>query len=174
MSLVVAIKTKDKIYLGADTLWHAGDMKGETSKIWRVSADLLVGSSGTVREAQIVKYNSDVLFTEKATKKYLVNNFKRNLFSIVEEIDRQDKTEQSSYYLVCTKTDVYSIWTDGTVFELNDSKQDFLTIGSGAFHADAVLRNNVGKHPKERIKEAIETASNFIVSVNSEIEYLEI
>lgn len=61
MSLVIAIRDKDRIVLGADKQVSTGDSKEHTcTKIWPV-ADLpgaIMGSVGSIRALQIVQYSN--------------------------------------------------------------------------------------------------------------------
>jgi hypothetical protein len=59
MSLVIAIKDKDRIVLGADKQTSVSDFKDHSStKIWPVEElpGALMGSVGTCRASQIIQY----------------------------------------------------------------------------------------------------------------------
>ena len=61
MSLVIAVKEKDRIVLGADKQASLGNAKDHTNtKIWRVE-DLpgaIMGSVGSARASQIIQYST--------------------------------------------------------------------------------------------------------------------
>ena len=61
MSLVVAIKDKDRIVLGADKQVSTGDSKAHTStKIWQVEElpGAVMGSVGSARASQVIQYSN--------------------------------------------------------------------------------------------------------------------
>ena len=61
MSLVIAIKDKDRIVLGADKQVSSGDSKDHTStKIWQVDElpGAIMGSVGSARASQIIQYSN--------------------------------------------------------------------------------------------------------------------
>ena len=61
MSLVIAIKDKDRIVLGADKQVSSGDSKEHTStKIWPVTElpGAIMGSVGSARASQIIQYSN--------------------------------------------------------------------------------------------------------------------
>lgn len=63
MSLVIAIKDKDRIVLGADKQVSAGDSKDHTStKIWPIEElpGAIMGGVGSARASQIIQYASIV------------------------------------------------------------------------------------------------------------------
>lgn len=178
MSIVIAIKKDGKVYMGADTQWSAGDSKGKGSKIWRVTPDIVIGSVGSLREGQIARFNdvldaSDIV-NNKIDMRYLVNHFKNNLLDLIKKVDKPDAKELENNYLVGVKDKVYYVFWDGSVISLDEMGRDFLAIGSGEDHANAILNSNGHKEPEERIKEAIKTAETFTRSVNDDFEIFEV
>ena len=85
MSLVVAIKDKDRIVLGADKQASTGGTKDHTNtKIWKLEElpGAIIGSVGSARASQIIQYSQVIdknLITDqclKELKSSWLNRFK--------------------------------------------------------------------------------------------------
>ena len=181
MTCIVALKDDKKIYLAGDSLVSGAlvSYSIEEPKVERID-NILIGASGTLRFANIV-YNEFI-----PPKKSLDLTKEQNLLRIIqgiydlldkhkalEEKNGQKVLPQGSEMIIGFCDSIYKIESDFGFSQNRDL--DFITCGSGMYYADASLYSTQGLHldPKERIKKAISCASQFVVSVNDDIDIVE-
>ena len=183
MSLVIAIKDKNRIVLGADKQTSVGNNKDHlATKIWEV-ADLpgaLMGSVGSVRASQILQYSELIdknSLGEIPTFEFIV----RSLVPIIRAtldangvrcaIPSEDEgvsVMMPNCILFAYKDRAWMIWHDFSVTEI----EDYLAIGSGSDIAKGVLFATADKNPFERIVTAIDAAAETTVYVDDGIDIL--
>ena len=183
MSLVIAIKDKNRIVLGADKQTSVGNNKYHlATKIWEV-ADLpgaLMGSVGSVRASQILQYSELIdknSLGEIPTFEFIV----RSLVPIIRAtldangvrcaIPSEDEgvsVMMPNCILFAYKDRAWMIWHDFSVTEI----EDYLAIGSGSDIAKGVLFATADKNPFERIVTAIDAAAETTVYVDDGIDIL--
>lgn len=187
MSLVVVIKDKDRIVMGADKQGTMGDSKSHTAtKVWPVKGyeGLLMGGVGMCRANQLMQYisclidrndfeNGEVDLTEEYVAMILAPTIQRTLaahgISITGgEEDGMQFPGLPNAYVVAYKDKAWLIGQDLTVEEIDD----YLAIGSGSAYAKGVLFATADKDPFERIAMSIEAASMEICSVDDCVEVL--
>lgn len=192
MSVLVAIKTDEGIYVGADTQVSYGDKKYTLkTKIDRAkqSDKIIVGGAGALSQVMAVMYSDKVfpsltingsvkqtgdLFIESLTKDRLRETLRPNIINILREQEHIETTRDlNSSFLIVVGQTAYTLGYDGHLEEIGDDGRDYLTIGSGWLEASVVLDKNKNKEPKERIQEAIEASINNTRSVGGSIVYLE-
>jgi ATP-dependent protease HslVU (ClpYQ) peptidase subunit len=179
MSVVVAIKEKGKIYIGADTQISYGNLKLSISeaKLFKHSQDedLVVGVVGYARTAVLLKYK-EKLFDElhviagKVDMKYLVNDWYLEIQEYFKKHKHKGMDEESlpSTMIIAYKDNCFLIDKSGYIEELQEGKYFF--VGSGAEVAAGSLNATKGKDPKVRIKKAVEAAGDETLYVNKTIE----
>lgn len=180
MSIVIAIRCNNKIYLGADTQATKGQIKERTSKIWKVEhlKNSAFGWTGSLRNSQLVKYAPGIItefeeFNGIDTRFVVLNLFDRvyelfRLHGIVPKEDKEPRELNDEFIFAC-KDNAWVISYDGSVTEIDD----YLCIGSGSDVALGVLETNKGDDPKTRIEKAIKASSDKTLYVNSYIEIIE-
>lgn len=192
MSVLVAIKTDEGIYVGADTQVSYGDKKYTLkTKIDRAkqSDKIIIGGAGALSQVMAVMYSDKVfpsltingsvkqtgdLFIESLTKDRLRETLRPNIINILREQEHIETTRDlNSSFLIVVGQTAYTLGYDGHLEEIGDDGRDYLTIGSGWLEASVVLDKNKNKEPKERIQEAIEASINNTRSVGGSIVYLE-
>lgn len=180
MSLIVAIKAEDRIYVGCDSQVTTGDRKdfltnSTWSKVWSVKGLALMGGVGYARDSQIVMTND--VFSELSLLKgeidfkYLVNEGFEALYNLL--VDKRCVDIEDGVYSPCLKSSflfaqddrAYAIYGSGYIEEIDD----FLLLGSGSDVAEGILLSNKDKHPAKRIEEAIQAATNKTCSVGGDI-----
>lgn len=182
MSVVIAIKNGDHIVMGADSQVTCGWLKSKTnSKIFFVKdcPNAIMGSVGELRGSQILQATSNLIDELKILKNEI--NFDYCVLSLYEKIYQIFKTnrlvekengEYVSYlpnsFIFAYKDTAFLIYYDGTVQEI----KDYLTIGSGAETAQAVLENNKNKQPETRSREAIKVCADKTLSVDNDVVIL--
>lgn len=183
MSLVIAIKDKDRVVLGSDKQASVGDYKNHNNtKIWEVQ-DLpgaIMGSVGTARASQIIQYSSVVDKNcleniNNINTDFIVNSLaptiatalKANGFNIDSTPDSLCTVLPNSF-LFAYKDKAWMIWNDLSVTEL----EDYLAIGSGSDVARGVLYATMDKNPFERIFTCIDAATDSTLFVDGGIDLL--
>ena len=172
MSVVVAVKEGNKIYMGADSQVTKGGTRTTLKnpnnyKIWKVDGceKCLMGHVGNLRDGNVVRLMSSVVddydeFYKRVdyrfVVKYLVPEIVktlRNASFIKASSDYVDFIDSS--FLFAYRDKLYSINSDLSVIEIDD----YIAIGSGADQAIGSLLSTEGQDPKERIVKAIKASA---------------
>ena len=183
MSVVIAIKHKNKIYIGCDTqvsttLGDKSSLAGECQKVWHYEdlPDLVMGGVGSLRDLQIIQTSHDIfqpleILLNKINYSYLVQNFFTNVYNTLKRFDRvaekgiEELPSVADSWIVAFKDKMYKIDGEGSVLE----SDDYLVIGSGEAIATGVLESNKGKKPQDRITQAIKACADKTLYVNNSI-----
>ena len=171
MSVVVAIKTNGRVYLGADSQVTKGGTRQSLKnpnnyKIWHVrgSQNCMMAHVGDIREANIArlidglvddydmyKNNIDYEFVVKVVVPTLVKELRK-----VGYIKDEPYFEGfNSSFLFAYQDQLFSISGDGCVIEI----EDFVSIGSGYCEATGSLLTSEGESPERRIVKAIKASA---------------
>lgn len=181
MSLVVAIKDKDRIVLGADKQVSTGGTKEHTNtKIWEVEElpGAIIGSVGSARASQIIQYSHvidknlvagdiDTLFIVKALAPTLANSLRNNGI-VVEPGDGGKCDMMPNAFIFAYKDRAWTIWHDLSVSEI----EDYFAIGSGSEVARGALYATPDKNPFDRVAISIEAAAEATLYVDNGIDLL--
>ena len=108
MSVVIAIKQKNGIYVGCDTQITVGNnkyaMKGESQKVWHYNnlPDVVMGGSGSLRDIQILQTSTELLdlthiLLGEVNYNYLVQNFFTREYEILMQKNRIPRDAQGNY-----------------------------------------------------------------------------
>ena len=172
MSVVVAIKSEGKVYIGSDSQVTKGGTRTTLKnpnnyKIWKVdgSDNCLMAHVGNVRDANIVRLMRDVVddydeycgrINYRFVVKYLVPEIIKNLkeAGFLKTSDGYLEFMDSSF-LFAYKDQLFSINSDGCVIEVDD----YVAIGSGAQEAIGSLLSTEGQKAKNRIVKAIKSSA---------------
>lgn len=171
MSVVVAIKKGDKVYVGADSQVTRGGTRATLKnsnnyKIWKVrgARNCLMAHVGTVRDANIIRLMDGLVTDYEMFKGYIDYEFvvKKVVPAIFSELkqagylkDDQFIDHMESRYLFIYKDQLYTINTDGCVLEVDD----YVAIGSGEDQAIGSLLSTEGEDPQTRIIKAIKASA---------------
>jgi 20S proteasome alpha/beta subunit len=181
MSLVIAIKDKDRIVLGADKQVSTGGSKEHTStKIWPVEElpGAVMGSVGSARASQIIQYASvidknliskdiDTDFIICSLAPTIAAGLKANGFNL--EVKENELCElMPNSFIFAYKDRAWLIWNDLSVSEL----EEYFAIGSGSDVAKGALFATKKHNPFERIVTAIDAASESTLFVDDGIDLL--
>ena len=181
MSLVVAIKDKDRIVLGADKQASTGGIKDHTcTKIWKLEElpGAIIGSVGSARASQIIQYsqvidknlipdNLDTTFVVRILAPTLANGLRAN--GIVVDPGEGGKCDvMPNAFIFAYKDKAWAIWHDLSVSEI----EDYFAIGSGSEVARGVLYATSEKDPFDRIVTSIEAAAESTLYVDDGIDLL--
>lgn len=171
MSVVVAIKENNKIYIGADSQVTKGGTRSTLKnpnnyKIWKVRGvdNCLMAHVGNVREANIVRLMDSVItsydiYANRIDFEFVVKELVQRIF---EELKRygylKDESfieEMDSSFIFAYKDQLYTINSDGCVIEVSD----VASIGSGKNEAIGSLVSTENEPAKERIIKAIKASA---------------
>lgn len=180
MSLIIAIKEKDRIILGADKQASTGSTKDHTAtKIWEMSEleGALMGGVGSARASQIIQYSQviDKNFTGPINTEFvicalvptIVATLKAN--GIATTASEEDScTMIPNVFVFAYKDNAWVIWHDLSVVEISD----YFAIGSGADVARGALFATKEKNPFERIVTCIDAAAESTLFVDDGIDLL--
>ena len=178
MTVIVGLVSGGKVILGADTLGSNRFTKHNflTKKIIRKDS-MLIGSSGSYKAINII----DMEFTQskrlagQTDLEYVYDNV-RKLTKLIEEEGFSSTSQStgsekrlSSYSIIGYNGKIYQFQDDGSLLEPED---DYLTVGSGTYHAEAYMYATEGKKmkPEDRVVEAIKCASYFVTTVNDKVQ----
>jgi len=182
MSLVVAIKHKDRFVIGADKQVSTGLNKDHTAiKLWTLSElpDAVMGSVGTIRAMQVIQY-SDIIdkncFGEEITTEFIVKSLVPTIIATLEgngvECSEGDEKKSIKYmpnsFIFAIKDKAWLIWNDLSVTEITDA----MAIGSGSDIAKGVLYATKDKDPFSRIVTCIDAAAEATLYVDDGIDLL--
>lgn len=173
MSVVVAIKEGDKVFIGADSQVTKGGTRTTLKnpnnyKIWKVDGveHTLMAHVGVLRDANVVRLMRGIIddYDEYRNRvdyafvvKYLVPEIIKNLREA--NFLKGNKDEYLEYmnsgFLFAYHDSLYSIGTDASVIEVDD----YIAIGSGENEAIGSLLSTEGQNPKTRIVKAIRASA---------------
>ena len=181
MSLVIGIKDKDRIVLGADKQVSTGDSKDHTStKIWPVAElpGAIMGSVGSARASQIIQYSNIIdknLFDGEISTDFVICSLAPTIAEGLKHngINLDTKEEavcemMPNSFIFAYKDRAWLIWNDLSVTELDS----YLAIGSGSDVAKGALFATKNKNPFERIVTAIDAAAESTLFVDDGIDLL--
>lgn len=169
MSVVVAMKSKNGVILGADSQITMGgvsktSMCNSNYKIWHPNeyANIVIGSVGSVRELNIIKSTKDLIEEVRYIKKdidfdYIVNDLVSKMRKTV--IDKKAVEDDkkafrfNNNYIIAIDDKLYQIQNDCSVIEIDS----YTAIGSGSNEALACLHNNNGD-VQESVVNAVKSA----------------
>ena len=173
MSVVVAIKKGDVIFMGADSQVSRGGTRTTLSnpnnyKIWAMpnTGNCLMGSVGTLRANNIIKVANDLIpeivdLKDAVNFRFVVRHFVPRIMDELDDYhalikDKDDLPDMDAAFLLAYHDRLYNIDRYGSVIEVDD----FCAIGSGASEALGSLLSSVNESsPIERIKKAIKASA---------------
>jgi len=172
MSVVVAIKENDQIYLGADSQVTKGGTRTTLKnpnnyKIWAVdgSENCLMAHVGNLRDSNVVRLMNNVVddydeYCERVNYRFVVKYIVPEILKTLKEAHFLKMADDfvdfmDSSYLFAYKDKLFCIGTDCSVIEV----EDYVAIGSGSTEAIGSLHSTVGEDPKTRIIKAIKSSA---------------
>lgn len=175
MSVIIAIKKDDVIYLGTDTRYSDGGnlislLNENMLKIWKVEGreSCLMGQVGIQREASAIRACKDII-EETATIDfaYVVNYVEPRIREVLKEhefIDVNDPYGTMKSRFILVSNDKMYIIDRGSVLEYDD----FVAIGSSECEAfGSLVSTQNEKNPEKRILEALRVSAMHDVYVGA-------
>ena len=173
MSVVVAIKEGDKVFIGADSQVTKGGTRTTLKnpnnyKIWQVDGarHALMAHVGNLRDANVVRLMNGVIddYDEYCNRinygfvvKFLVPEIIKNLRNSNFLKGKSDEylDTMNSGFLFAYRDSLFSIEADASVIEIDD----YVAMGSGENEAIGSLLSTEGQDPKTRIVKAIRASA---------------
>ena len=170
MSVIVAIKENDVVYMGADSQLTIGKKKlntlNETSfKITKLDSGMLVGICGSVSMGQAFLSREDVFtFDERGelTKEHIVKKTIPNLLETTKQIGTEKKGTLDVDVLLANKDKLFYITGELDVLSFNE----YGCSGEGSVYTHYVLCERKDLPPKERILKALTVSAKRTESVS--------
>ena len=169
MSVIVAIKENDIVYMGADTQSTAGDylyrIKSPIEyKIQRLENGMLVGLCGSKSVAQQLVAQSDV-FTLDENGTLSRGHIVRNIIPTIKKIvgQRSEEFDANSSVLLVYKDKIYQINSDGDLIK----HTEYVSIGSGLTYTYYTLFDRKDLPVRERMIMALNASSKRVDSVSA-------
>jgi len=181
MSLIVAVKDKNRYVLGADKQSSAGGNKDHSAtKIWEVRncQGIVMGGVGSARATQIIQYSNIIdlnCLSRGCTTEYIVCSVVPEIVSALEmhgiscSPNPDDKTKIiPNAFLIAIDDKAWVIWHDLSVIEV----ENYFAIGSGSDVATGALYATKDKNPFERIVTCIDAAAETTLFVDDGVDLL--
>ena len=173
MSILIAYKKDDTVYMGTDTRTIVNDhkkneLRGCNLKIQKLANDMLLGITGERLERQTLIAYSEIFTLDKngkLTKKHIVKEIIPKLITVLEKEGLLIEKEGELPYMKAVILLVHK----GTIYEICSSfavikYEDFQVVGRVSDYAHATLMNT---KPIDNIEERIVKALD-IVAENSQ------
>jgi len=171
MSVVVAIKEKDNVYIGADSQVIKGGTRTmlknpNNYKVWTVNNanHCLMAHVGNLRDGNVVRTMDGLVSDYNVYKNHIGFDFvvRKVLPDIIKELkdfgyikDGPVFEEMDSSFLFAYEDQLFLIGSDGSVLEIDD----YCAIGSGSDQAIGSLLSTEGEDPIARIIKAIKASA---------------
>lgn len=162
MTCIVGLVHEGKVYMGADSAASSGFDRHLTSlhKVFR-TGKFLLGYTTSFRMGQILQYHLTVRtqFTEETDEQYMVVAFVEAVRECLKgkgfaKID--NNVEEGGEFLVGYNGHIYQLESD---FQINHWQHGMGACGAGEDYALATLLALPNLEPEERIRRALEIAS---------------
>ena len=171
VSVVVAIKEGNKVYLGADSQVTKGGTRTTLKnpnnyKLWKVKGadNCIMGHVGNVRDANIIRLLDDLVtdydvYRDRIGYELVVRRIVPDIVDALKSAGYMKDDKHIDYmdssYLFAYKDRLFMINTDLCVLEIDD----YFAIGSGAEQAVGSLLSTEGEEPRTRIIKAIKASA---------------
>lgn len=171
MSVVVAIKEGNKVYMGCDSQVTKGGTRTTLKnpnnyKLWKVigADNCLMAHVGNVRDANVVRLMDRLVTDYNIYKNHVDYEFvvKKIVPDIVDELKQYGMIKDDKFvdyidssFLFAFQDQLYVIGRDRSVIEVDD----YVAIGSGEDQAIGSLLSTEGEKPKDRIVKAIKASA---------------
>ena len=178
MTCIVGIKTEEYVYLGTDSFGSnsfTGTKINYPRKVFQVG-DFIIGVCGSFRMIQILTHKLSVVprFVDQDIYEYVYNSFYDSLLNCLRQekflidVNGVEVMGGGSELIVGIENKLFVVQADLSILEPADN---FVCIGSGEYHSQAILESlqDTKLSPAEKILQAIQKTSKYVVSVNEDV-----
>ena len=178
MSCIVAVRSKDGIWMGADTLTTYDDYKQITDdkKIF-IRDGYMIGVAGKSEFMQKIKHFFELPEIKCGIdiQKFMIGTFARDLKLFAEKEDIISPEQEGKHVLgegvllICVANRIFEI---DVFFTVTEQILDYAAIGTGGDHAEGSLHATKNKSPHERVESALKAACSHVWSCGDEFVFL--
>lgn len=185
MSVVIAIKADNKIFVGCDSQvsfnYHRKEQldNKDVCKVWEIDncKNGLMAVVGSLRDGQLIQCQEMLIneldqLKKNINYKYVVKHLTKSIFDILSANNRANRDSLGNYdgtinssFIFAYRDMAYLIDSDLSVMPI----VDYLVCGCGDELAIGVLENNKFKAPEERITEAIQVCAKKSSGVDNSV-----
>jgi ATP-dependent protease HslVU (ClpYQ) peptidase subunit len=177
MTLVIGLKDKDRVWMGADsfssTSFHGKAVYGKKIFKPKDNNNVLIGICGSHRHQDLLQFTDgifnkvDMYENKVIDREYLVTKVVPNISKVFRDNKCEYVENGESYggsFIFGFKDGLYELQSDYSILE---SMNDYLCIGSGMYHADGAMEATKGLNlePVERLKLALQATEHHQLNV---------
>lgn len=175
MTCVVAIRDKNKTYIGGDSMGVGGyhGSYRDDKKVF-ISHGIAYGFTGSYRMGQILKHHTNKIVSKlKETDPFafVVECLIPHYREILQEhgytkID--NNKEEGGVFILGFNGHIFAVYSD---FQVSQPSNDYYSVGSGESYAFGALKimETSKNTPRDKIKKAINAASYFSATVGGKV-----
>lgn len=184
MTLIVAYVDETGSYIGSDSMGSNGHSGGiyKNKKVFKVGDDMLVGGCGSYKELQLLEkdFTAPKRTIDQTDSGYMYNTFAHALKHFFDNHDVLSNKEgvmsnRAGEFLFIYRGVIYKWQSDLALLE---TVLPFDATGSGEEYAHAVMSTLESQKsalsPEQKIKEAVNLTSNYVVSVGGAVNIVKI
>ena len=179
MTCIVAIKDKNKIYMGADSMACTSFTRGElkASKIIRKD-NMIIGLCGSPRALQLLNYywevpkqnnQADDVYIYKTVTDSIMECFQTNLYAHL----NNNQLKCGSDFIIGFNSNLYQFENN---FQVLEPVNPYISTGSGSYHAMGSLYTTslTKMKPNDRLQIALQAATEYVHSVGGKYQFEEL
>lgn len=179
MTCIVGINTGSKIIIAGDRLGSNGFTYSQYHEKVFAKNNFIFGVAGCYRVMQLIKHKFVIpkMNVGQEVDNYIYNDFTDAFIRLIREnncaIKKDNIDSMEACLLFGFKGKLYQMSSN---FQILSNCRGYDAIGSGCYHAMSSLysTNDLNITPEERLKKAIICASEFVASVDSDIDIVEL
>ncbi len=175
MTCVIALKDKDTMFMGADSIGSNGHVKAvrKDVKIFKKN-NLLIGGTTSFRMLQLLQYSFEIPVIKNFSHKYMCSVFipaLQECFKKGKWLKKDDDIVSGGQFIVAGYGRIYGIEND---FQVSEHYDSYMAVGCGREVAWGSLYATEGTKttPAKRITLALSAASYFIDGVGKPFKIL--
>lgn len=180
MTCIVGINTGKKIIIAGDRMGSNGStyFQDKKPKVFK-KGNFIFGSAGSYRTKQIIANNFEApkRFVGQETDDYIYNTVNNYIFRLLDNNNALalvdgEKSFNGAFFIGYEK-ELYKLYGN---FQININSKNYDAVGSGVDHAMASLYSTAGLDitHEDRLRKAIVCASEFVLSVDSDVDIVEL
>lgn len=174
MTCIVGLVDNGATWIGADSLGSNGHTKTtiKNPKVFKLkdTDNAAIGYTSSFRMGQLLRYATGLIDPRDEPNidhEYLVTKFIPNVINLFQDggYSMNDCGRlEGGVFLLGYKDKLYKVESD---FQVSESADNYNACGSGEYHALGSLKTteDMNMLPEERIRKALQVASNFCVDV---------
>jgi len=179
MTCIVGINTGKKIIIAGDRMGSNGYTYGKfQSKVFEKDG-FIFGVCGCYRVMQLLQYKfiAPTRFVDQSIENYFFTSFTDSIIDLIRNnncaVKKDNIDSMEAGLLVGYEGRLFEM---GGNFQLLEDKRGYAACGSGSYHALASLYStqDLDVEHEDRLKKAIVCASEFVLSVDNEIDMVEL